>query len=416
MFAEKLLLHVLIILVPVFIYSFFYDRWKMGHSPVVIGLIQGVAAFLSMVFSYYSFGLYWDLRYVPLVLAFLYGGPIAGGIVCLTILGTRVYMGGDALYFGYFSCILASIVPFLFTKRFLTYPPIKRISVAILVGIWPAFISFSILFVYLYMGNTIDIQSDSLIYISLFLTIHFVSIGLAAMLEEVSIERQVMKQEIQQAEKLNTLGELAASIAHEVRNPLTVVKGFLQLLQQNPKEQNDYYYSLALSELARAETIINDYLHFAKPQITKPEVLDSKELLSDIHLLLEPIATRYGVRLEKDLEENVKIQVDRNHLQQALINIIKNGIEATDEGGQVTITSRTSRKYLEIVIEDTGKGMTKEQLKKIGTFFYTTRDKGTGLGTAVSIRIIEAMKGKVGYRSEPEKGTEVRITLPLYTE
>jgi two-component system, sporulation sensor kinase B len=103
---------------------------------------------------------------------------------------------------------------------------------------------------------------------------------------------------------------------------------------------------------------------------------------------------------------------DRNQLKQALVNLIKNAIEATSEGGKVTITLKQIDHHAYIYIADTGKGMNHEQLSRIGTLFYTTKDKGTGLGTSVSLRIIETMKGKVSYMSKLGIGTEVTMILP----
>jgi two-component system, sporulation sensor kinase B len=219
--------------------------------------------------------------------------------------------------------------------------------------------------------------------------------------------------EIQRAEKLNTLGELAASIAHEVRNPLTVVKGFLQLMQQQEAGKNYEYLSLVLNELARAELIINDYLNFAKPQFEKIEEFPLREVLSEVVILLEPLAAKQGVQLESELHSSpFQLVTDRNQLKQALVNLIKNGIEATAEGGKVTVQSREENGQAKVIIKDTGKGMTEDQVARIGTLFYTTKDKGTGLGTSVSLKIIETMNGKISYDSKPGVGTEVTMMLP----
>lgn len=222
-----------------------------------------------------------------------------------------------------------------------------------------------------------------------------------------------MKEEILRAEKLNTLGELAASIAHEIRNPLTVVKGFLQLIQQEEHGKNYDYLSLVLNELGRAESIINDYLNFAKPKFEKLEKFQLKEVLSEVVILLDPLAVKQGVQLVRELDESkFTLNTDRNQLKQALVNLIKNAIEATPEGGKVTIYFRPENDHATILISDTGKGMTHEQLSRIGTIFYTTKDKGTGLGTSVSLRIIDTMNGKVSYKSKPGVGTEVTMILP----
>jgi len=414
MLAEKLTLHVLIVLVPVLIYTVIFENRRISSSPYFSGVLYGIAAFLCMIFSFYDYGLYWDLRYVPMVLALLYGGPAAGLIVFAFILIARTYIGGEALLFGYLSAFLALIGPFLFSRRFMKYRPRKRVQLSIIVGFWPALVQLFILIAFLLISrNTFNGSKELLFYLVVFGILQVIAIGIAAMLLEASIDRRMMKQEMIRTEKLNTLGELAASIAHEVRNPLTVVKGFLQLMEKDKKNHNDEYLSLILSELGRAETILNDYLNFAKPQLKKIEEFQLSEVIYDVIYLLNALAVKQGVLLNYQLQPNLYIETDRSKLKQALVNLIKNAIEATPQGGKVRVNLHTRNGQAYTVISDTGKGMTTEQLSRIGTVFYTTKDKGTGLGTTVSLRIIEKMNGRVTYKSEYGYGTDVTMILPI---
>ncbi len=413
MLAEKLLLHVLIFLAPVLIYGVLFEkRHNDRQLSYIYGILHGIAACLCMVFAYYSYGLYWDFRYVPLVLACLYGGPIAGMIVFIVILVTRTVLGGDALIFGYISGTAAAIVPFLFSRKFMQYKPKKRVRMALIVGAWPAIVMFCILLSYLFTVG-FSTNQEILVNIILFGAIQIIGIGFAALLYEMVIERKLMKAEIQRSEKLNTLGELAASIAHEVRNPLTVVKGFLQLMKTENKGENMQYIPLVLSELGRAEAIINDYLNFAKPEFKKIEECQLSDVVYEVLFLMEPLALKQGVQLDIDLDTRCAIKTDRNQLKQAIVNFVKNAIEATNDGGTVSIKLTAHSTYAKLTVRDTGKGMNKEQLDRIGTLFYTTKDKGTGLGTTVSLRIIQSMDGKVTYESSPNVGTLVTVFLPI---
>ncbi|MFD1738954.1 ATP-binding protein [Bacillus salitolerans] len=416
MLTEKLFLHVLIILMPILIYYAIFEKKKLTKAPYLIGVLHGVSAFFCMIFAYNSYGLNWDLRYVPLVLAAIYGGPRAGGIVFVVIVLTRTLIGGDALLFGYVSAFLACSVPLIFANKFLKIHPKKRKKIALLYGFWPALIQLFILITYMIISEIpIKDTAEIMLYICVFGLIQIVAVGFAATLFEAIIEKQLMKEEMNRSEKLHTLGELAASIAHEVRNPLTVVKGFLQLMKETSESKADHhqYLSLVLSELGRAEAIISDYLNFAKPQLEMLQELELKEVLQEIVLLLEPLATKQGVILQHEIETSVKLITDRNKLKQALVNIVKNAIEATDDTGKVFIELKLEQTNAVMIIQDTGKGMSKEQLSRIGTLFYTTKDKGTGLGTMVSLRIIEAMNGKVLFSSELGVGTKVTIRLPI---
>jgi two-component system, sporulation sensor kinase B len=411
MLAEKLILQILIVITPVLLYLFMFENKKAFRSPYLYGFLNGISAVLCMLFSYQSFGHNWDLRYIPLILSILYGGPIVGGIALSLFLAVRLLIGGDLLLLGIGSCFISVIIPFMMMKKFLTYSPKKRIMISLLTALWSIMIS-AVIFVATCIDTIKNIMPFDIILFGVFFII---GITLTAKLNELSIERVLMKESIQRSEKLNILGELAASVAHEVRNPLTVVKGFLQLMKQREDTKDYEYLSLILSELGRAESIINDYLNFAKPQFNKVEEVPLVEVIKEILFLLDPLAAKQGIVLKLQDDDTVPfIYTDRNQLKQALVNFIKNAIEATNVSGCVSVNVVSSEdNTTSVLITDTGKGMDKEQLARIGTLFYTTKDKGTGLGTTVSMKIIEAMGGKVSYTSTPGFGTAVTLLLPI---
>lgn len=413
MLVEKLLLHVLIILSPILTYSIIYENHGYKEKIYLFGMFQAVAGFLCMAFPYPAYGLFWDLRYIPLAIAFLYCGIGWGMLTFLAILLARLMLGGDAILFGIISITLSSLGALVLSRWFWRFKPKQRIILTAAIGFWPAIVQFFILFSYL-IKNNVSFNTDYRLFglILVFILIELVAITLAAKLNEILIEKKLLQREIQRAEKLNTLSEMAASIAHEVRNPLTVVKGFLQLMQQNKEKQSGEYLPLVLSELGRAEGIINDYLNFAKPQFDKVEVVNLKESVSDVVTLLEPLALKQNVKLKGEILVETFLNTDKNQLKQALINLIKNAIEATESGGYVHTKLFDDGYKAVITIQDNGKGMTKEQLSRIGTLFYSTKEKGTGVGTTVSVRIIEAMNGTIAFSSKLNEGTKVTIKLP----
>ncbi|MBH0171305.1 ATP-binding protein [Fictibacillus sp. 18YEL24] len=413
MIVEKLLLHVLIVLAPVLSYSFLFEHRKIGRSPYFLGLLYGAAASLCMYFAYYDSSLYWDLRYVPVVLSIFYGGPISGIITIAALMMTRTAMGGETLFLAYIVAVVSCAVPFLIYNCFWKSNPKKRVYLSIITGSWPALVQLIILLIYLYFNENFLVFDQKLVlYICVFGTIQILAVVFAAVLNESVIERNLMKDEIRRSEKQHTLGELAASIAHEVRNPLTVVKGFLQLME-GEDERHKHYYPLILSELGRAENIISDYLNFAKPEFKKIETFPLPLLVMELSILLNPYALKEGISLTHTIESDAVLTTDRNQLKQALINILKNAVEATPKEGRVTIKLIEEDDAVKIIVRDTGKGMTKEQLARVGSLFFSTKEQGTGLGTMVSTRIIESMGGRVDYASKLGKGTKVSVTLPL---
>lgn len=224
-----------------------------------------------------------------------------------------------------------------------------------------------------------------------------------------------LAKEMRELEKLKTVSEIAASISHEVRNPLTVIKGFLQLLKGSNLTEEDkmVYLAISLDELERAEHIITDYLTFAKPSLENVKVLDLAKELDYVLTVVSPYANMNNVHIEVSWEENLYISGEAAKFHQCLINVIKNGIEAMPEGGQLSVSLKKTGSKAWLSVTDSGTGMSEEQLKRLGTPFYTTKDKGTGLGTMVVYSIVKAMGGEIKVKSEENKGTSFTIALPI---
>jgi two-component system, sporulation sensor kinase B len=226
-----------------------------------------------------------------------------------------------------------------------------------------------------------------------------------------------MRDEIHRSEKLNVLGELAATIAHEIRNPLTVSKGFIQLIKSRSNNDTDLKYStLALEEIDRAESIISEYLMYAKPQADKIENVNVKEHLNTVLKIIEPYITAHGQTLNHNMEDALYINADAKKFTQVMINLIKNAIEAMEQDGQLQINAYAHSYDVVIEIIDTGVGMTQDQISRLGVPFYSTKDKGTGLGLMVCYRIIEALDGKIQVESTKGIGTKFSVVIPKAVE
>lgn len=217
--------------------------------------------------------------------------------------------------------------------------------------------------------------------------------------------------QIKQLDQLGVAGRLAAGIAHEIRNPLTAVKGFVQLLAE---ESHSKYSQIILSEINRIESIMNEFLVLAKPQ---KEMRAQKEninnIVKDVSSFMTPEALLNNVYLHLDFQKVPFVHCESNQIKQVLINIIKNAIEAMPSGGSIHIkTYRAEDGFASIEIKDEGVGIPKDRLYRLGEPFYSNKEKGTGLGMMISYKIIEDHKGSIQLFSEEGKGTTVQIKLP----
>ncbi|MFE8700785.1 PAS domain S-box protein [Cytobacillus sp. FJAT-54145] len=214
-------------------------------------------------------------------------------------------------------------------------------------------------------------------------------------------------------EKLSVVGELSASIAHEIRNPLTSLKGFLQLLKGS-FEVIPSYYDIMTDEISRIESITSELLLHAKPQAHNFHQENIQELTNHVVTLLSSQALINNTLITVNSTKIPPINCIGNQIKQVLINLLKNAIEAMPNGGDIKVDlAVTSNKEICIHIADEGYGIPKEFLNKIGLPFYTTKEKGTGLGMMTTTKIIESHGGRMNISSEVGKGTQINVYLPI---
>ncbi|MBT2734167.1 PAS domain S-box protein [Bacillus sp. ISL-7] len=227
-------------------------------------------------------------------------------------------------------------------------------------------------------------------------------------------ERKKTEEVLHRQDKLAAVGQLAAGVAHEIRNPLTSMKGYAEFLQLDEKDpERMEFLSIILDEIERVNTIVEDFMVLAKPKAVELEEKNVVPVIKNVVSLLEFEARKKNVRLTFDCNhEIIQIKCDENRLKQVFLNFIKNGIEAMPNGGELNVKTIIHDNNVQISIQDTGVGISKEKLKKLGEPFYTTKKNGNGLGLMVSFKIIESHNGKVFVESEPNKGTTFNILLP----
>lgn len=236
-------------------------------------------------------------------------------------------------------------------------------------------------------------------------------IGAFAQIKDISRRKQT-EELLVNTEKLAAVGQMAASVAHEIRNPLTTIRGFIQLAEKGFEES---HAQLILEEIDRINLIVSEFLVLSKPNIVHFQNKNVKKILEETIALFQAQASMNNIEvITEAITDGCRVHCNENQLKQVFINIFKNSVEAMPLGGQLIIRmEETPDAKVMIQITDTGEGMEAEQIQKLGTPFYTTKEAGTGLGYMIIKHIIEQHKGMLNIRSKVKKGTTVEMVLPI---
>lgn len=233
----------------------------------------------------------------------------------------------------------------------------------------------------------------------------------------LSLKRHAERERKQNnTQKLELVGTLAASTAHEIRNPLTGIKGLVQLLSEKYKDPKDqFYFSILNKEINRINQIVNEFLILGKPTVQKMEKIHLDQVIYDLNPIIHSEANLFNVDYSFQISsEDIIVLATNDRLKQVILNITKNALESMSCEGKLLIKLEKNNNEALLTISDSGKGISAVDLQKIFTPFFTSKENGTGLGLVVCKRIIESFNGNISINSEINKGTEVLITLPLF--
>jgi len=215
-------------------------------------------------------------------------------------------------------------------------------------------------------------------------------------------------------EKLKAIGEIAASVAHEVRNPMTTISGFVQMMNSDPANPYPTYTEIMYNEINRVDLIVSEFLLLSKPNLTKSTEFSIEKSLRDVVSLFETEFSNrsifYDVRIPTN---NAIISGNEDGMKQVFINLFKNSCEALGENGIITVIVKSQDKMVSIIIRDNGPGMDSETIENLFEPFYTTKTEGTGLGMLITKKIIVNQGGTLTVKSKIGHGTETTIILPL---
>jgi two-component system, sporulation sensor kinase D len=221
-----------------------------------------------------------------------------------------------------------------------------------------------------------------------------------------------------ETQKLELIGSLAANMAHEIRNPLTGIKGFVTLLSQKYDNAEDsLYFSIIQDEITRINEIISDFLVLGKPVDFDKQTYDLTNIIQEVLPMVQLEAKMNGILVEDDFTtQKVPIHCSKNHIKQILLNLSKNAIDAMEENDTLTIQVRVSGNYALLIVKDTGEGIPSERMSQIFQPFFTSKETGTGLGLVVCERIVDTYDGEIIINSIPGEGTTVKIFFPICIE
>lgn len=237
--------------------------------------------------------------------------------------------------------------------------------------------------------------------------------GVVIVLEDISKIRELENQ-MKRAEKLSAVGELASGVAHEIRNPLGIIKTIAQTIREDyDDEKFKEAVGIIIHEVDRANTVIKGILNFAKPNIQEKREHSIDKIIKEVLILTKKYVENNNVTIEYDKIDDKILYVDSDQLKQAFINIIFNAVQAIEGSGKIYINLQVENNYVVICFKDTGKGIERIKLEKIFEPFYTTKSSGTGLGMSISHRIIEDHNGYMEVASELNNGTTISIYLPF---
>lgn len=226
-------------------------------------------------------------------------------------------------------------------------------------------------------------------------------------------EFQETRRETLRMEKLTANSSLAVIIAHELRNPLTTVHGFLQLIRrQNPSEQIQYYVNTAMQELNEAEKVIHTYLTITTLNQAQTEEVDLRRCVDAAVEEVQPLIDQKKIQFFSSIAPEVIIDCNPEQLQMCLSQLLRNGTNALHRNGKLSISAFPNGKELLITVTDNGVGMTEEELEQLGMPKYNTRSSGTGTGLMYCFHFIHSLRGRLRIQSRPGQGTTVMITLP----
>jgi two-component system, sporulation sensor kinase B len=409
---KDFLLQFTLMVIPIFSYfTFILEKVKEDRAiKMFMTLLWGVSILLCMSFPVeYDGGARLDIRFIPLLFGTIYLGIWPGVFLSFLIILYR-------LTFGISMGVVTTVVVLILTLPVILY--VQRLFLRVNRG-RRIIIATGLSFLYCLCGmmvfggmNGFSIPVLKVQVIHLIFTIAVT--GFCTVLIEKIHEIHELRLEVQDTERFKVISELTGVFAHEIRNPMQVSRGFLQLLDDPdlPYRQKEYI-KLSIEELDRANEIIHDFLALGKPSNSTYGTINVSEQLKRTASLIQTFSVNQQVEFQTDIQDDCWMKADPQKLNQSLLNFLKNAVESMPNGGTVSLSCHNAVDgHIRITVKDQGIGMNPKQVQRLGSPYYSLKENGTGLGMMVSYQIIRSFNGKIRVESEEGVGTEFVIEFP----
>lgn len=402
--VEVIILSCIYVLFPIFLY-FLYFAYTKAFDKKTIDIILNFCI-LSSFYLVLKFGpenilLRLLFLNIPLLLAYYYDKKISSILLSFYMIIIYSHFGNNILLFALIKYAIYFLVkykinsPKIYTIFFVS---VQMISIIILKKFF-AFLNF------------MDFKNILISFIFFLITSLICLVALKKIKEIIKLEMTLKELKKEEQIRISLF-----KITHEIKNPIAVCKGYLDMFDINNKEHARKYIPIIKSEIKRTLILLQDFLDCNHLKINK-DILDINMLLSEVEEECKPLMNNKKINYISsiDYEDELYLEGDYERLKQVLVNVIKNSIEAIKikNDSYIEISSEIINNKIHIIVEDNGEGIKKDDLKKIREPFYTTKKDGTGLGIPLSYEIIKAHNGVIDYSSVYHKGTKVKIVLPL---
>lgn len=404
-----IIFNITILFLPIAFYLInlsYNNNYKKKQDKLLISIVLILQVLLFIIFKKYSKSII--LINIPLLISYLKRKELTSILLSILIGFYYILYFKYNIYFIFFEYSLYFVIYFIINK--------KKMNVNLLIYIFVFIKSITLTIEIFYFNlnslsfitNFFNVFFNMLIfYLSSYLVFIFLLKG-----EEI----MNLNTAIRELEKEKVLRTSLFKMTHEIKNPIAVCKGYLDMIDLNDKEKTNKYIPIIKGEIERTLTLMDDYLEYTKVKINK-DIGDIYMLLNEVLESLELYFKENNITLKMNIPDSeLYLNMDYNRIKQVLVNILKNSSEAIDLNKKemiIKIETKLTEKYFQIIVIDNGIGMDLDTLNNVCDLFFTTKKNGTGLGTSLSKEIIELHGGKIKYFSKINVGTKVIISLPL---